>query len=368
MSLEEEIKTARKKIVTDGYEMSIGELISLYKEGEVHVDPDYQRLFRWSETQKTRFVESILLGIPIPPIFVFQTKNGTWELVDGLQRMSTVLEFIGELKGPDGDEIQASVLEGTELLPSLAGKSWASSEADDPNALTINQQLQVKRARIRVEILKNDSDADAKFELFQRLNTGGSILSEQEVRNCVLVMLNRDFFRRLQRLSTDDALNATFPATEKAASEQKPIEMVLRFLAHRRIEYQRGLDVNEYLDRAAKELSKISEPELEAEEEIFRWTFGELRSAMGDGAFRKWDGTRHVGAPLLSAFEVIAVGVAANRDSLILMDAEPRHEQIKTRARGIWTNTIFTENSGMGVRGTTRLATLIPFGKELFNP
>src|SRR4030088_1357670 len=82
MPLQEEIQAARKKVVTDGYEMSLGELISLYRNDELKIDPVFQRLFRWDDERKTRFIESILLGIPFPPIFVYQDKNGIWELID----------------------------------------------------------------------------------------------------------------------------------------------------------------------------------------------------------------------------------------------------------------------------------------------
>lgn len=61
------------------------------------IRPEYQRLFRWIRTQKTALIESILLGIPVPPVFVAEDANGIWELVDGLQRVSTIVSFFGEL-------------------------------------------------------------------------------------------------------------------------------------------------------------------------------------------------------------------------------------------------------------------------------
>jgi uncharacterized protein with ParB-like and HNH nuclease domain len=76
----------------------------LYKNSELIIRPQYQRLFRWSEVQKTSLIESILLSIPIPPIFVAEDKEGLWELVDGLQRVSTFLSFFGELKS-NGQQI-----------------------------------------------------------------------------------------------------------------------------------------------------------------------------------------------------------------------------------------------------------------------
>jgi hypothetical protein len=196
MALPEEIQTARKEIVSDGYEMSFGEIMNLYASKEITISPDFQRLFRWNSSSKTRFIESVLLSIPMPPIFVYQDENGVWELIDGLQRLSTVFEFAGILRLPTNDDgvelgvYEASVLEGTRFLPSLSNCRWEPSTQDAQDGIGQAQQLQIKRARIRVEILKQESDPEAKFELFQRLNTGGVALSQQEVRNCVAVMVN----------------------------------------------------------------------------------------------------------------------------------------------------------------------------------
>ena len=77
-----ELATERKNIKTDSYDMSIGEIISLYQEGDLKLTPAYQRLYRWDEEHKNRFIESILIGIPIPEIFVAQKEDGKWDVVD----------------------------------------------------------------------------------------------------------------------------------------------------------------------------------------------------------------------------------------------------------------------------------------------
>ena len=194
MTLTEEIEKARTKVITDGYEMSIGEVINLYREKELLIDPVFQRLFRWDDARKTRFIESVILGIPIPPIFVYQDKNGIWELVDGLQRVSTLLQLTGDLEGERAEDLGKLVLNGTRFLPSLDGMQWNKSGPDADDGLGTALQIEIKRSRIRVEILKAESDESAKFELFQRLNTGGAKLSEQEVRNSMAVSLNRPFY------------------------------------------------------------------------------------------------------------------------------------------------------------------------------
>jgi len=98
MTLTEEVNLKSKEIHTDGYPMSIGEISSLYKDKELDIHPEFQRIFRWNILQKSKLIESILLGIPIPSIFVSQRDDGVWDVVDGLQRLSTIFEFMGILR------------------------------------------------------------------------------------------------------------------------------------------------------------------------------------------------------------------------------------------------------------------------------
>ncbi len=81
MNLLSEINEKRKEIKTDGYLMSLGEWVSLYESNEIDIHPEFQRFFRWTNEQKTNLIESILLGIPLPPIFVSQRKDGVWDVV-----------------------------------------------------------------------------------------------------------------------------------------------------------------------------------------------------------------------------------------------------------------------------------------------
>lgn len=196
MSLQDELKEAKKEIVKDSFDMSIGELSRIYERSEMIINPNYQRLFRWDDSQKTRFIESLLLGIPIPPIFVFTDEDGRWEVIDGLQRLSTIFEFSGILKKDDGSIYEPFVPSGTRSLPSLDGKKWIAENDDDENIIPLSTRLDFERSRLRVEILKKESDEKTKYELFERLNTGGSSLTDQEVRNCIMVMLNKDLFEK----------------------------------------------------------------------------------------------------------------------------------------------------------------------------
>jgi hypothetical protein len=370
MSLDQEIAVARKEIVADGYDMSVGEIMNLYKEKEILINPAFQRLFRWTDSQKTRFIESLLLGIPIPPVFVVQGEKGVWELIDGLQRLSTVLEFAGLLRDENDVTRPPSSLGGTAFLPSLAGKRWEPSDDQSEDGIGKEQQLQIKRARLRVEILKKESDPKAKFELFQRLNSGGANLTPQEVRNSVAVMLNPGLFDWLVERSEDTNFKLTTAQTDTALEQQAGVELALRFFAFRNVPYSPGLDVHEYLDQALERMASDEVFPRQAEEEVFTKTFRWLCEALGDHAFKKWNAQQHqfMGKFLMSGFEVISVGVAANAIALEAMTLEVRNAHLIARVQALWADATFSASSGAGVRGTTRLANLLPMGQAFLSP
>lgn len=142
--LEKEIEDAKRLVKTDAYQMSVGELVNMYRDDELIINPDFQRLFRWELGQKSKLIESLLLGIPIPPIFVFEKEDARWELIDGLQRISTLLEFMGLLKTPENNQIESpTALVATKYLPSLDKVVWEKSPiiADVP----IDDQKSVAR-------------------------------------------------------------------------------------------------------------------------------------------------------------------------------------------------------------------------------
>lgn len=368
MALSDEIQTARKKVVTDGYEMSLGEIINLYKEGELIIDPVFQRLFRWDDERKSRFIESLILGIPVPPIFVYQHDTGVWELIDGLQRISTVLQLTGDLKGARAEQLGPLILNGTRFLPSLNNRRWKDSVEGANDGLGQALQIEIKRARVRVEILKSDSDLSAKFELFQRLNTGGARLSEQEVRNSMAVALNRDFYDWLIARSEEPAFVHTTDQTTTALESQMGVELALRFVAFRSVPYTAGMDVHEYLDDALLKIASDPDFDFDVQTEIFTKTFQFIDDALGEMAFKRWDGNAFGGKFLMSVFEVLATGVAHNLAALDALSPGDRRQFIRDKAIDLWSNPDFTGSSGAGVRGTTRLTRLLPIAAELLRP
>src|SRR5699024_9270297 len=176
--LEEQILEKRQEILTEKISMSIGELTSMYETQDLIIRPAFQRLFRWNNEQKTRLIESILLRIPIPPIFVSTTVEGRWEVIDGLQRVSTLLQIQGLLLNEQGEPAEALRLGGTTYLPLLEGITWNGPG----HSFSDGQRRDILRARIDLNIISRGSDPKAKFDLFQRLNSLGSPLTSQEIR------------------------------------------------------------------------------------------------------------------------------------------------------------------------------------------
>lgn len=372
MSLEQQIEAARKEIISDGYDMSVGEVMNLYKDRELRINPAFQQLFRWDISQKSRFIESLLLGIPIPPIFVVQDEDGVWELIDGLQRLSTILEFAGVLRHKNTQELmEPSVLEGTKFLPDLSGKTWDAANCPDAHNLANNgigkaQQLLLKRARLRVEILRNRSDKNAKYELFQRLNTGGSKFSPQEVRNCVGMMINPDFQQWIVDLSNTASFLICTAQTPDALEQQQGVELALRFIAFRTIKYDRSFDIHEYLDHALIVMAQLKDFDRGIEADVFARTFALVETALGGNAFKRWSGSAFTGQFTMAAFEVVATGVAANLEDLEALNEPSRSAFILQKVQQMWDEPHFQANSGAGVRGTTRLASLLNMGPDYF--
>ena len=101
---------------------------------------------------------------------------------------------------------------------------------------------------------------------------------------------------------------------------------------------------------------------------MFEWTFGLLVQEVGAGIFKRWNGAQFSGKFLISGFDAIAYGVAVNRQAIEQMDPAARRQWLTTKIRDIWQEEAFQANSGQGVRGTTRLTNLLPFGAAYFAP
>ncbi|MFL0076608.1 DUF262 domain-containing protein [Tenacibaculum maritimum] len=352
-----QIELRRTSFKTDGYSMSIGELVNLYKNDEIIIRPEYQRLFRWTHGQKVKLVESIILGIPIPSIFVYQDENGIWELVDGLQRVSTILQLFGVLK----DE-EPLVLEGTKHIPNLEGFKWKND--DKEKELPQGLKLAIKRAKINLTIILSDSDKRAKFEVFQRLNTGGSNASNQEVRNNVMLMVKPEVFTWFNELATNSSFLETLSISDRLYDEQYHMELLLRFIALAHYDYNHKKDVGDYLDDINEDLLNNDTIDFNAIKTNFDLTFDTLNQILGEKSFKKYNGTDFKGKFLESSFEAISIGLAANIEQYNL---PLENDLILNKIKGLYDEEIYIQTSGSGSNAKSRIPKLVPFAKNYFS-
>lgn len=367
MTLLEQIDERRREIRTDGYSMSIGEWISLYEKNELDIHPEFQRFFRWTSTQKTNLIESILLGIPIPPIFVSQRADGVWDVVDGLQRLSTLFQFVGILKDAEKKLVPALVLTGTKYLPALGEIQWLN--VDDPKkSLPTEAQLTIKRSKIAASIILKESDENAKYDLFQRLNTGGSELSPQEVRNCLLVMLNKTLFEWITKLAKHPSFVEITALSERLIEESYDLELVLRFLVLfdiQEADLKAMGDIGAFLTDRMTTIATAKKYPYGKIEKVFKATCDVLAKTAGDDAFKRYSKTkeRHEGGFLVSLFEVVALGIGHNikHDSLV---AEVK---ITRLTKKLWADAHYTEWAGSGITASTRVPKLVPLGRQIFS-
>jgi hypothetical protein len=155
-----DIDTKIGEVRTDAIDLSFGEIINLKRNNEIRIDPEYQRLFRWSQEQRSRLVESVLLRLPIPPIFLIENEGGTLELIDGLQRVSTMIQLIE----PRLINAETLTLKGCDLIRRLDGYVYEN--------LPLTIKLQLKRSTVRAVTIQRQSKSFLRYEMFKRLNTG----------------------------------------------------------------------------------------------------------------------------------------------------------------------------------------------------
>lgn len=363
MALQEEIDSRSKEIYTDRYSASIGEIISMYKEGDLDVHPNFQRFFRWELPQQSRLIESFLLNFPIPPIFVNQKENGVWDIVDGLQRISTILQFVGIYKDADGNLLPPVSLCGTKMLPSLEGKYF--DKPDDPgNSLTEAQQRFIKRTRIDIIILKKESDAVGKYEVFQRLNTGGSSLSDQEVRNCLMVMADSGKFERINELSRYENFKSVIKLGDKSMNERFDLELITRFICLRQEDIaivKKVSDFGEYLND--KIISIFEDPTFDWNEEIriFKETFDYIHEELGDKAFSKYnvEKRKFEGGFYTAVFEMIAISIGRHSGQHI-------EGSLIDKVKSVWDKILHEDLSWKGCNASGRLVRTLAIGDRLY--
>jgi hypothetical protein len=264
------VDTNITSVRTTSLDLSFNELADMYSSRELIIEPEFQRMFRWSEGKQSRFIESLVLELPVPPIFLIEQEDRIYELIDGLQRISSYLHFRGALS-VEGQENPLR-LEDCDIVPELNGRTLSEL----PRSLDIK----LKRSYIRAEILRKESDPRLRYYMFKRLNTGGETLEEQEIRNATIRLLDNKFNDFIIELSR----NPDFAACIDIISDNQKLrkfdqELVLRFFSFKNDFSNYRHDVADFMTAYMEHVSYPSNEGVfayETERAIFYKTFALL--------------------------------------------------------------------------------------------
>jgi len=350
-TLIKEVTEQSNLLRTERLDLSIGELLSMYENKEIIIRPAFQRYFRWTEEQQTRFIESLLLGIPIPPIFVAANDEGVWELVDGLQRVSTILSFVGILEENIGINVinKWSLLEG-DRVQSLDGFTY--------DTLPQKFRLALRHSVFRVEILKWNSSYDMRYELFNRLNTGGSPLTQQEIRNCIFRDISKKFYEYLIEWSNEDCFVNAVGLSIEQKERLFDQELILRFMALLKGPSSIKCSVSQHMTRFMENALQNDKFDYEYYGTLIKRVFS-IISGLGSQVFRQDDGMFAT-----SLYDVITYGIAKNIDKYANVDSQKILNIINTKVRKDDTLIKFSRRGGNNQRA--RIQNRLRIAEQIF--
>lgn len=346
--LDEQIKINRMRFRVDHFDMVISEYIQREKEGDLVLNPPYQRLFRWNIESQSELIESIVIGIPLPPIFVFQNGDAKWEIIDGLQRTKTLMNFLSE-----GSKQK---LAGCKIITELNGNTFEE--------LPKNIQRIIKNTRIRLELVEETDDIFSQYLLFNRLNSNGEKLEPQEIRNFLIYKLNNTFYESIQELGGMKEFMDCIALKEERIQKQENVEYVLKFFLGREIAQESELPKYDNLDDlVTKETEKflLSKDQIYLinEIEVFKKTFCLIYDVLGHNAFRFYHNKINNIANTFS----IAIGISSVLDKI---DSEDKYDILREVTKKYFDSKEYKRITARGYSPTKRMHELNAYSFKFF--
>lgn len=293
----DQLARERRRVDFDTYDVTVDELIRRVSRNRIDIAPAYQRQFRWDEPRQSALVESVLLGIPVPPLFMATNQeadvSNTWEVVDGLQRLLTLVNFAG-----DQDTRRACSLPDASLqLEDLEKLTTFNRARFDTLPEDIQSALQDRP--LKVVVLNDKSDLQVRYDLFERLNTGGIRLTAHEIRECVY---RGEFLNLLTELAANEHFLTVVKLPKAKWKDGTPQDFVLRFFAFLERYEQFEHLVDEFLRNFVADASK--DPQIARRRAVFERTFKYLAECFPDGVKTR------KGATPVNLFEGLSAGAA----------------------------------------------------------
>ena len=251
---------------------TLGNLIARLKHDEIDLNTEFQRhADLWNEDKMSRLIESILIRFPLPAFYFDASEDDKWLVVDGLQRLSSIKKFVidGQLK-----------LRKLEYLGLLEGKEYKELERIHTR--------RIDECQVTLFLIQPGTPDEVKYSIFRRINTGGLVLNDQEIRNAMISEKTREL---LSKLALDEYFKKTMGDRSKRMVDQ---ELVLRFLAFNFLDYSKSRkNIASFLDRMVALLEKASDDEKKLYQNAFSCAVKRCWEVFGEKAFEKHTGDQN---------------------------------------------------------------------------
>jgi len=266
----------KRRINTKSSDPEIESLYSKWKRGKLILQPDFQRQFVWDEKKASRLIESVIIAVPLPVIYLAEEEDGKESVIDGQQRLTSFFAYIDNAFPTKTGEFKPFKLNGLQVFTELNGKHF--------NELDEQVQDRIRYHEIRAITIKVDSDRELKFEIFERLNTGAVPLNDMELRNCVY----RGRYMALLKELSEDKEFIQLLGIKQPDRRMKDVELVLRFAAFYHatyLKYQRP--VRRFLNQDMEKFQNISRTDADELRRAFKTAVQINRSLFGQRAFKR---------------------------------------------------------------------------------
>ena len=313
---------------------SLRQVVDMIAEGDIDLAPDFQRQYVWKTRQRSGLIESLLLGIPLPSFYFNEDNTGRLQVVDGVQRLTTIFRYVTDTAVKLGEVTYLHELEGQGFkdLATLFRRRLSS-------------------AQFVAHVIDPQTPYRVKFDIFRRINTGGTPLSAQEIRHCMSKTQSRNFLKAL--VSEPSFVTATGGAL-KNHPRMADREVALRFVAFRLFtsdEYAQHGGFDEFLGFVTARLDNPASENLDQLRTDFVRGMTNGYAVFGEHAFRKWPWNADRKSPINRAlFESWGTVLADHDETAVRSGAE----ELVNRARGMMTNNSEFINSISGSTGDVR--------------
>lgn len=280
------------KIRVDQRSVNLGTLLGMLRAGQIIFDTEYQReAGLWKDREKSRLIESILLGLPLPSFFFSERSESAyeWEVIDGLQRLCAFQEFFVD---------NSLKLKGLEFLPQYEGKTYSD--------FLPREKWRMDMLNVNLNIVTRQTPDAVKYILFNRINSAGYVLTQQEMRHALLWGIPAETVKELSEC--DEFIEATAPTKFTRMSDR---ELVARYIAFKLLQYEGNMELNEFIFEGMKSLKTLSLGQLEAEKILFRQVLKTARIIFIGQAFRKPSKTSRINPVSKALFDAVTVRLAA---------------------------------------------------------